>query len=102
MEGKELIAIPIIMIIFSLGGAVIGISEETIPFIAIFVPFSLALGYDTIVGISMCYLAAHLGFAGAMLNPFTVGIAQGIAELPPFSGLYYRTICWGVITIIGI
>ena len=50
----------------------------------------------------MCYVTAHVGFAGAMLNPFTIGIAQGIADLPLFSGLEYRFFCWIVLTIIGI
>jgi uncharacterized ion transporter superfamily protein YfcC len=50
----------------------------------------------------MCYVAAHVGFAGAMLNPFTVGIAQGIAGIPLFSGLEYRLFCWVVLTVIGI
>jgi uncharacterized ion transporter superfamily protein YfcC len=60
------------------------------------------MGYDSIVGVCMCYVAAHVGFAGAMLNPFTIGIAQGIAGLPLFSGLEYRFFCWVVLTIIGI
>jgi uncharacterized ion transporter superfamily protein YfcC len=102
LSGKELIVIPVIMLIFSLGGAIIGLSEETIPFIAIFVPLAFALGYDSIVGVAMPFIGAALGFAGAMLNPFTVGIAQGIAEVPLFSGIGYRTFCWAVITIIGI
>ncbi|MFH1874762.1 MAG: YfcC family protein [Pseudomonadota bacterium] len=102
LSGKEIIVIPIIMLLFSMGGAVFGMSEETIPFVAIFVPFALALGYDSIVGMAMPFVGAALGFAGAMLNPFTVGIAQGIAELPPFSGVGYRTLCWAVITIVGI
>jgi uncharacterized ion transporter superfamily protein YfcC len=60
------------------------------------------MGYDSIVGVCMCYVAAHIGFAGAMLNPFTIGIAQGIADLPLFSGLEYRVFCWVVLTVIGI
>ena len=60
------------------------------------------MGYDSIVGVCMCYVAAHVGFAGAMLNPFTIGIAQGIADLPLFSGLEYRLVCWVVLTLIGI
>lgn len=102
LVGKEIAVIPIMMFLFSLGGAVFGMSEETIPFIMIFVPFALALGYDSIVGMAIPFVGAGLGFAGAMLNPFTVGIAQGISELPPFSGAGFRTICWIIITIIGI
>lgn len=100
--GVENIIISLIMIMFSLFGAVFGMSEETIAFVVIFVPLAISMGYDSIVGVCMCYVAAHVGFAGAMLNPFTIGIAQGIAELPIFSGLEYRFFCWIVLTIIGI
>ena len=100
--GVENIIISLIMIMFSLFGAVFGMSEETIAFVIIFVPLAISMGYDSIVGVCMCYVAAHVGFAGAMLNPFTIGIAQGIAELPIFSGLEYRFLCWIILTIIGI
>ena len=100
--GVENIIIALIMIMFSLFGAVFGMSEETIAFVIIFIPLAISMGYDSIVGVCMCYVAAHVGFAGAMLNPFTIGIAQGIADLPIFSGLAYRFFCWIVLTIIGI
>jgi uncharacterized ion transporter superfamily protein YfcC len=91
-----------IMLLFSLFGAVFGMSEETIAFVIIFIPLAISMGYDSIVGMAMCYLAAHVGFAGAMTNPFTIGIAQGLANLPTFSGLEYRFICWLVFTTLGI
>lgn len=100
--GLDNVIISLIMIMFSLFGAVFGMSEETIAFVVIFVPLAISMGYDSIVGVCMCYMAAHVGFAGAMLNPFTIGIAQGIAGLPLFSGLEYRFFCWIVLTIIGI
>ncbi|HBH47943.1 MAG TPA: short-chain fatty acid transporter [Bacteroidales bacterium] len=92
----------IIMLVFSVFGAVFGMSEETIAFVGIVIPLAISLGYDSITGVSMVFVAAGLGFAGAILNPFTIGIAQGIAELPLFSGLEYRLICWVVINIVGI
>ena len=94
--------IPVTMIIFSLGGAIWGMCEETMPFILIFVPLSLSLGYDTIVGVALPFLGAASGFAGAFFNPFTVGIAQGIAGLPLYSGLGYRLIVWAAGTSIVI
>ena len=100
--GVENIIISLIMIMFSLFGAVFGMSEETIAFVIIFIPLAISMGYDSIVGVCMCYVAAHIGFAGAMLNPFTIGIAQGIADLPIFSGLEYRFFCWIILTLIGI
>lgn len=100
--GVNNIIITLVMLLFSLFGAVFGMSEETIAFVVIFIPLAIQMGYDSIVGVCMCYVAAHVGFAGAMLNPFTIGIAQGIADLPLFSGLEYRLFCWVVLTIVGI
>ncbi len=100
--GVDNIIITLVMLLFSLFGAVFGMSEETIAFVVVFVPLAISMGYDSIVGVCMCYVAAHVGFAGAMLNPFTIGIAQGIAGLPLFSGLEYRLVCWLILTVLGI
>jgi len=98
----RILFIPVTMIIFSLGGAIWGMCEETMPFILIFVPLALSLGYDTIVGVALPFIGAASGFAGAFFNPFTVGIAQGIAGLPLYSGLGYRLIVWAGGTAIAI
>lgn len=90
-----------IMLVFSLFGAVFGMSEETIAFTIIFVPLAISMGYDSIVGVSLCFVAAALGFAGAFLNPFTVGIAQGLSDIPLFSGIEYRLVMWMVINLVG-
>ncbi|MBO4328005.1 MAG: YfcC family protein [Bacteroidales bacterium] len=100
--GVNNIVITLIMILFSLFGSVFGMSEETIAFTLIVIPLAISMGYDSIVGVGMVYVAAHIGFSGAMLNPFTIGIAQGIADIPLFSGLGYRFVCWVVLTIVGI
>jgi len=98
----RVLLIPVTMIIFSLGGAIFGMCEETMPFVLIFVPLALSLGYDTIVGVSIPFVGAASGFAGAFFNPFTVGIAQGIAGLPLYSGIGYRMIIWATGTAIAI
>ena len=90
----EKLLIPVLMVLFSLGGSIFGMAEETIPFVLIFVPLALSLGYDSIVGVSIPFLGAAAGFAAAFFNPFTVGIAQGLADVPLFSGLEYRLITW--------
>jgi uncharacterized ion transporter superfamily protein YfcC len=72
------------------------------PFVLIFVPLAISLGYDTIVGVSIPFVGAAAGFAGAFFNPFTVGIAQGIADIPLYSGLGYRLIIWVIGTAIAI
>ena len=100
--GVNNIIITLIMILFSLFGAIFGMAEETIAFAVIFVPLAISMGYDSIIGICLCYFAAHVGFAAAILNPFTVGIAQGLASVPMFTGIEYRTLCWLIITSVSI
>ena len=85
-------------LLFSLGGAVFGMSEETIPFVGMVVPLMLSMGYDAFMGMLIVYVASNVGFSSAFLNPFTVGIAQGMANLPLFSGMGYRLVCWFILT----
>ncbi|MDL2256393.1 AbgT family transporter [Parabacteroides sp. OttesenSCG-928-G06] len=99
--GIENILLFSIMLMFSIFGAVFGMSEETIAFCLVLVPMAISMGYDSITGVCMVFVAAGLGFAGAILNPFTIGIAQGLAGLPLFSGIEYRLFCWLVINIVG-
>jgi len=98
----HLIFIPVMMTIFSLGGSIFGMCEEVIPFVVIFIPLAISLGYDSIVGVAIPFLGAAAGFAGAFFNPFTVGIAQQLAEIPLYSGLPYRIIIWVIITAVTI
>lgn len=102
MKGKEKAIIPVVMIIFSLAGAILGSAEELLPFYPIIISLALALGFDTLTGTAMVLLGAGAGFAGAFLNPFTVGIAQGIAGLPLFSGIGFRLIAYVSILSVGI
>ena len=90
--------IPVFVTMFSLGGATFGMSEEAIPFILIFVPLALALGYDSITGVAIPFVGSQVGFAAAFLNPFNVGVAQGIAGIEVFSGMGYRVIVWLIAT----
>ena len=87
-----------VTLLFSLAGAVFGMSEETIPFVGIMVPLAVSMGYDAFMGMLIVYVASNVGFSSAFLNPFTVGIAQGMAGLPLFSGMEYRLVCWALLT----
>ncbi|MBT8337847.1 MAG: AbgT family transporter [Gemmatimonadetes bacterium] len=98
----ERLIIPFFMILFSLGGAIFGMAEEVIPFVLVFVPLSLRLGYDAVVGVAIPMVGSGAGFAAAFLNPFTIGVAQGIAEVPLFSGIGVRAVLWLVTTNIAI
>lgn len=94
LKGKTWVIIPIIIILFSLGGAVFGMSEETIPFIPIFVSLCIAMGYDSITGAAIVLCGSSAGFAGAFMNPFTMQVAQGIAELPLMSQMGFRVVIY--------
>ena len=94
--------VPMLVVLFSLAGGTFGMSEEVLIFVLLTIPLSVALGYDRLLGICIPFLGAAVGFAGAALNPFTVGIAQGIAELPMFSGAGYRWLIWSVMTLVTV
>jgi uncharacterized ion transporter superfamily protein YfcC len=98
MKGREKLIIVFVMVIFSFFGAFFGMCEEAIPFVLIFVPLALALGYDSITGLCFSFLAAGVGFATAFFNPFTVQIAQKYSEIPPISGWEYRVGIWAFVT----
>jgi len=94
--------IPLTMIIFSILGFSIGLAEETIIFVPIGIIIARTLGYDALTGAAMVILGAASGFIGGMLNPFTVGVAQTVAELPMFSGWGLRTIIYLFILLAAI
>lgn len=97
---RDLFVLVALTVLFSLAGAVFGMSEETIPFVGIVVPLVVSMGYDAFMGMLVVYVASNVGFSSAFLNPFTVGIAQGMADLPLFSGMGYRIFCWALLTVL--
>ena len=97
---RDKLVLAAVTVLFSLAGAVFGMSEETIPFVGIVVPLVVSMGYDAFMGMLVVYVASNVGFSSAFLNPFTVGIAQGMADLPLFSGMGYRIFCWAFLTIL--
>ena len=84
--------IPVCMFLFGVLGATLGIFEEVYGLISVFMGITVALGYDAVVGGAVVYVGVATGFAAAITNPFSVGIAQSIAELPISSGLWYRVV----------
>ncbi|WP_080872067.1 YfcC family protein [Oceanobacillus timonensis] len=102
MADKEIYLIPVIMSLFALGGGTFGMSEETIPFIMILVPLAIKLGFDSLTGAAMVIIGSGAGFTASFMNPFTVGVAQGIAELPTFSGMAIRLVMWVIFVTINI
>lgn len=87
----------VLVFLFMSMGAVIGMFEEVIPLIPIFIMLSWGLGWDSLTGLGIVLLSTGFGFAAAVTNPFTIGIAQKIAGLPMFSGLFYRAIIFLIV-----
>lgn len=94
LEGREKLLIPASMFLFSIGGFTMGMAEESIIFVPIGIALARAMGFDAVTGTAMITMGAAAGFMGGMINPFTVGVAQSLAQLPLFSGLTFRAIVY--------
>jgi uncharacterized ion transporter superfamily protein YfcC len=102
MHDKDYYCIPVLFLLFSLGGALFGMGVEAIAFAVILVPLFIAMGYDSITAVMTTYVATQIGFATSWMNPFSVAIAQGIAGVPVLSGSGFRVVMWLVFTCFGI
>ncbi|QKX52646.1 YfcC family protein [Planococcus glaciei] len=96
-RGKEFWLIALVSILFALGGAVGAVANSIIPFVAIGLIIARALKLDAIVAVSITFGATFAGFNVGFLNPYTVGIAQSIADVPLFSGMMLRIFAFVVI-----
>jgi uncharacterized ion transporter superfamily protein YfcC len=101
-RGRGPLVVALLMLLFAIGGGTIGMAEETLPFLPALVILAKQLGYDETTGAAIALVGAGAGFSGAFLNPFTVGVGQGIAGLPLFSGMGYRLIVWAVLTSLAV
>ena len=87
----------VILLFFMALGSMIGSFEECVPLVPIVVALAINLGWDALTGIGMSVLAAGCGFAAGVCNPFTVGVAQELAGLPMFSGVWLRLVAFVLI-----
>lgn len=101
-RGNEILFIPALFILFSLGGAIFGMGEEAVAFAIIIAPLMVRLGYDSITTVLVTYIATQIGFASSWMNPFCVVVAQGIAGVPVLSGSRLRIVVWVIATLIGL
>jgi len=92
VKGKEYIFIIVTMLAFAFGGASFAMAESTLPFVAIIIGAAISLGYDPIVGVSCILIGAYTGYSASPINPYSVGIAHGICQLPLFSGFGLRMV----------
>jgi len=97
--GKELILVPICLVVFSGISAMAACCEEYLAFLPLMYMVCMACGFDSILSVALLMCSSAIGYAGGMTNAFTVGVAQTIAQLPMFSGIGYRTVVWIVLLI---
>jgi uncharacterized ion transporter superfamily protein YfcC len=97
----RIVMIPIFITLIGLSSSTIAVFEEMFTFIPLFVTLAIAMKFDALVGMSIVALGIGLGYSGAFLNPFTVGIAQDIAGLPLYSGAGYRLLCYFVMVAVA-
>lgn len=94
LQGRKQMLIPILMLIFGLGGTTYGMWEETMAFYPLLIPVFLAAGYDALVGISVILLGAGAGVMASTVNPFATGIASGFAGVSLGDGIVLRILMW--------
>ncbi|MCB0750722.1 MAG: YfcC family protein, partial [Ignavibacteriae bacterium] len=82
----------LMMVFIGIGASTLGMGEELLPLIPLFLIVSKQLGYDRIVGVAIIWVAAEVGFAAATTNPYTVQIAQNLAQIPLNSGIVFRLV----------
>ena len=93
---KALLIIPVLMILFGIGGSAFGMLSEFYGFYPLVIGLAVALGYDAMTGFAILALGEYVGFMASTLNPYTVAIAQAIAQVPLYSGLGFRIFCFAV------
>lgn len=91
-KGKEKLLIPILMFIFALGGTTYGMAEETMAFYPLIIPVMVAVGFDTLVAISVVLLGSGVGVLGSTVNPFATGVASQALGISPGEGILWRLI----------
>lgn len=101
-ESEPILVLPLLFFLFSLGGAIFGMSEETIAFVILLAPIIVRLGFDAITAVLVTFVATRVGFAASWMNPFNVAVAQGIADVPLLSGAGLRIVMWVVFTATGL
>ena len=102
LDGRELLVIPVIAVIFATGGVLENMQEEIIPLIPVLLILTRRVGFDAVTAVSMSAGAAFVGSAFSPINPFQVGIAQKLAELPLLSGGAFRMIFLAIALVIWI
>jgi uncharacterized ion transporter superfamily protein YfcC len=99
-KDNKYLLLRLVTLVLMMFGAFFGIFEESIALLPIMILLSLSLGWDTLTGMGMCLLAAGFGFASAVTNPFSVGVASELAGISILNGILYRLFVFGVMYFI--
>ncbi len=94
---KKYLLMAILIFLFMFLSSFLGIYEGLVPLIIFIVPLAHSLGWDSLTGLGISLLPLSFGFAAAVTNPFTIAVAQSIADLPLFSGAWLRIIFFVVV-----
>ena len=102
MSDKGILVIPIMITLFSLGGSTFGMSEEVLPLYPVVISLMFILRFDSMTAVLILFLGTQAGYIGATINPFSVLLAQAIADIPGNPQLWFRTIAWVAFTVLAI
>ncbi len=100
LGNKEVMIIPILMLLFGLGGTTFGMSDELVPFYLLIMPIMFSMGYDSMTTFMTVCLSASIGYAASTINPFNVLVAQGISGIQGNPQLIFRMIQWFIMMAI--
>lgn len=101
-KGKEKMLIPVLMILFALGGSTYGMAEETLAFYALIIPVMIAVGFDTVVAVAIVLVGSQVGCLASTVNPFATGVASQAVGISMGQGMGLRFFMLVVLTGISI
>jgi uncharacterized ion transporter superfamily protein YfcC len=102
MKGREKWMIPVLMLLFAVGGTTYGMAEETLAFYVLLIPLMIAVGYDALTGVAVIMVGAGVGVLGSTINPFSTAIASNAAGIPFTQGMALRLVILALAWLIGV
>lgn len=91
-KGREKLLIPLLMILFALGGSTYGMAEETIAFYPLLIPVMIGVGFDSLVAVAIVLVGSQVGCLASTVNPFATGVASQALNISPGDGIFSRIV----------
>ncbi|MEE8823365.1 hypothetical protein LASUN_09750 [Lentilactobacillus sunkii] len=101
-KGKEKVLIPLLMILFALGGSTYGMAEETIAFYPLLIPVMIGVGFDSLVAVAIVLVGSQVGCLASTVNPFATGVASQTLHISPGDGIISRAVLFVIVVAISI